>query len=208
MAVEFQFKPGERLNEVELSRRLGMSRAPLREALNRLVSEGLLTAVPNQGFSCRRLSASEISALYDVRADLETAAALLVPKVAPSTAIGALLVECLEILDTPLLAPTDALIDSDEAFHRQLAELSGNRERVRLLESINPRIRFVRRINLEGDGRIRQAFEEHTKIVERLVQGDGPGAASLLRQHLAVSAEQAAASIRNGLARIYADTVA
>src|SRR5580698_7958528 len=70
-AIHFRFKPGEHLLEVELARSLQMSRAPVREAMNRLVTEGLITVVPNQGFSCRKLSASEIAALYRIRADLE-----------------------------------------------------------------------------------------------------------------------------------------
>ena len=79
MAIDFAMKPGERLNEGEFARVLKMSRAPVREAMNRLVSEDLLTVIPNQGFSCRRLSASEVNALCEVRADLEAAAVGRIP---------------------------------------------------------------------------------------------------------------------------------
>ncbi|HSG95230.1 MAG TPA: GntR family transcriptional regulator, partial [Afifellaceae bacterium] len=65
MAVEYRFKPGERLNESDLSKGLGVSRTPLREALNRLVAEGYLAFRPGQGFFCRGLSPSDLFDLYD-----------------------------------------------------------------------------------------------------------------------------------------------
>ena len=55
MAILFKFKPGERVNEVELAQRLGASRTPLREALNRLAAEGFLVLKQARGFFCRDL---------------------------------------------------------------------------------------------------------------------------------------------------------
>jgi DNA-binding GntR family transcriptional regulator len=79
---------------------------------------------------------------------------------------------------------------------------------VRLLENINARIHFVRRINLETPERLKESFAEHAAVMTHLLKGDGDHAAALLRSHLALSAEEAAVSIREGLARIYADSVA
>lgn len=56
LIVEFKLKPGDRLNEVQLSRSLGVSRTPIREALNRLASEGFVSLKPNRGFFVRSLS--------------------------------------------------------------------------------------------------------------------------------------------------------
>lgn len=60
MAVRYEFKPGERLNELEVARRLGVSRTPLREALNCLNTEGFLRLAPGKGFFCRDLSARDL----------------------------------------------------------------------------------------------------------------------------------------------------
>jgi DNA-binding GntR family transcriptional regulator len=208
MTVRFELKPGARLSEVEIARRLDMSRAPLREAMNRLATEGLLTFVPNQGFSCRKLSASEIASLYEVRADLEAAgarAAALRAKRGELEQLDAYWSKVAAARDT---TPIETLVARDEEFHLRLAALSGNRERVRMLENINARIHFVRRINLETPERLQESFAEHGAVLVRLLQGDGDGAAELLRSHLALSAEEAAGYIREGLARIYADSVA
>ena len=64
MAVDFRLKPGERVNEVALSKRLNASRTPLREALNRLVAEGFLTFESGRGFYCRRYTVGEVQNLY------------------------------------------------------------------------------------------------------------------------------------------------
>lgn len=208
MAMRFELKPGERLNEVELARSLAMSRAPLREAMNRLTTEGLLTFVPNQGFSCRRLSAAEIAALYEVRAELEAAGARIAATRAKRGDLEELDRFWKQSEAQQEATPLEEMVARDEEFHLRLAALSCNPERVRLLENINARIHFVRRVNLEHAARRRASFAEHEAVVGCLLRGDGDGAAELLRRHLALSAEQAASTIREGLARIYAESVA
>lgn len=208
MTIRFVFKPGERLNEVEIAKRLDMSRAPIREAMNRLVTEGLVTVVPNQGFSCRRLSASETTSLYQVRGDLETAAAMEILRTSSREAILELKDFWDRVTEEQETASIDMLVQRDEEFHLRLVALAGNPERVRILQNINARIQFVRRINLEDPVRRKQSFAEHDAIIEKLLGGNDAAAATLLRRHLTVSAEEAAASVSQGLARIYAESVA
>ena len=71
MAAEFEIKPDERIREGEMAKRLSVSRTPLREALNRLVSEGFLTFTGGQGFFCRSLTPERILDLYEARAAVE-----------------------------------------------------------------------------------------------------------------------------------------
>jgi DNA-binding GntR family transcriptional regulator len=206
MAIEFDVKPGERLNEGEIARQLHMSRAPVREAMNRLVSEGLLTVVANQGFSCRRLSASEILELYEVRGDLETAALAVIPPAALAPAIAGLRQLCLSIRDEFGYTDLGILADRDEELHLRLAALAGNEERVGILKHINARIRFVRRIRL-GDPVWLRSLDEHLPIITALEAGDIPAATQLLRRHLTLRTADAAAAVTRGLTQIYASTV-
>jgi len=203
MTIEFDVRPGERLNEGAIARRLQMSRAPVREAMNRLVCEGLLTAVPNQGFSCRRLSAPEVLALYEVRCDLETSALARIPREALAGAIGPLTALSVLTRDGSRNPSLETLVDQDEEFHLRLASLAGNEVRVGLLRHINARIRFVRRINL-GDLQRERALDEHLRIVEALRAGELEAASGILRRHLALCAAAATAAVPRGLARIFA----
>ena len=91
MSIGFEFKPGERLNEGELAKRLGVSRTPLREALNRLNTEGFLRFAPGRGFFCRELDAHEIFDLYELRKSIEVASVRLAIKRAKDEDIDALL---------------------------------------------------------------------------------------------------------------------
>src|SRR5258708_8541307 len=90
-AVSYEFKPGERLNEGELAKRLGVSRTPLREALNRLNTEGFLRFTPGKGFFCRELDAHEIFDLYELRKSIELASIRLAIKRAKDEHTAALL---------------------------------------------------------------------------------------------------------------------
>ena len=65
MVAAYHLRPGERINEVELARRFGVSRTPLREALNRLASEGFLLATANRGYHVRPLDAAQVLRLYE-----------------------------------------------------------------------------------------------------------------------------------------------
>jgi len=208
MAIEFEIKPGERLNEGAIARHLRMSRAPVREAMNRLVSEDLLTVIPNQGFSCRRLSASEVVALYEVRGDLEATAVGRALPYERAQGLAELSAMCASLRRALKTDAAETLVDLDEAFHLRLAGLSGNLERIGMLKNINARVRFVRRINLEDPVRAKRALDEHLGIVAALKAGNLDEAAQLTRRHLTLSAAEAAAFVNEGLARIYATTVA
>jgi DNA-binding GntR family transcriptional regulator len=208
MAVEFEIKPGERLNEGEFARLLKMSRAPVREAMNRLVSEDLLTVTPNLGFSCRRLSASEIVSLYEVRADLETAAVGRASGENLPQGIADLAALHAAMRREVRKASLDDLVDRDEAFHLRLASLSGNAERVGMLRNIDARVRFIRRISLEDPVRLKRGLDEHGAIIDCLKAGNLADAALRLRRHLVLSPGDAAAFVNQALTRIYATTVA
>jgi DNA-binding GntR family transcriptional regulator len=71
MAISFELPPGGRVNELAIAKKMGVSRTPLREALNRLTGDGFLTLSPKQGFFRKPLSVREISDLYELREQIE-----------------------------------------------------------------------------------------------------------------------------------------
>ncbi len=208
MTVNFQIAPDARLNEVDLAGRLGMSRAPVREALNRLVADGLVTFAPGRGFRCRRLSAKEIGDLYGVRCDLEMAAVREAAVRHDPGRARDLLDRWTAVLADEATTDIGTLIAADETFHADLVGLSGNLERVRILHNINARIRFVRRINLDDDARRHASLSEHLPILRSVLDGQGEAAARQLADHLAMSSDEVRRHVAAGLARIYAEAVA
>ena len=202
MAVEYRFKPGERLNESDLSKDLGVSRTPLREALNRLVAEGYLAFRPGQGFFCRGLSPSEVFDLYDARVAIEAAAARLSCARATPEEIEPIraFIEASE----PHLRhrAIDELVTFDETFHMRLATLSQNAEMQRILSNINGRIRFVRCIYMENRD---INNDEHLAILDMIEAGEADAVEQLVRKHIERRREEINAAVREGLFRLYSD---
>lgn len=203
MAVDYKLKPGEPVREQELARVLKVSRTPIREALNRLVVEGLLTFVPNRGFFCRQISPEEVRALYETRAILELGALNLALERASDEGIDEAC-KVWEVAAESRKSLTAAqLAEADEAFHRALANLAQNREIVRALEHINTRVRFFRKVANENPANRNACFDEHATLIKAIKKRDATLAAKHLREHLTMSSEAATELTKEGLARIY-----
>lgn len=202
MAIGYEFKPGEKLNEVTLAKRLEVSRTPLREALNRLGIEGLLRFQPGKGFFCRDLDVHEIYYLYELRKAIETAGARLSVLRAQDDDIH----ETLAFLDATGPDPGDRtvaeLVMLDETFHEQLLAMSGNVEMLRVLRNVNARIRFVRWIDMKRSDRHGTQWE-HRRILETLLARDEQACVSLLEKHIDRRMDQVISAIREGYAQIY-----
>ena len=197
MAVRFDFKPGERINEVELARRLNVSRTPLREVLNQLMVEGFLTRAVNRGFIARLLDAKQIHSLYEYRAVLESG----IVRAACERASDAELAELRAFVERSRDVPEDSeatrLLELDEAFHLMLARYSRNEEFVRALESVNARIHFVRWIDMQ-QGRRAHTQAEHMRIVQALERRDIEALPAMMGAHIGRRLDQITDVIRTG----------
>lgn len=207
MAIAFRLRPGDRLNEVALSRELGVSRTPLREALNRLVAERLVEFRPGAGFFCRDLDPQEIFDLFEMRCVLESAAVVLACERADDAGLDALESELYETgLDVSGLTIAEACA-RDEAFHTGICKLAGNRVMTCQLERINERIRYVRWVSL-SNSRLRRSKEEHIHIMQVLRARDADRAAELVRRHIEKRMDQVTDVVREGISNIYMNSAA
>ncbi len=201
MAILFKFKPGERINEVELAQRLGASRTPLREALNRLVAEGFLVLKQDRGFFCRDLKPREMFELYQIRAILEVAAIRLACEQATEQEVT----DLAHFLDRT--GPQESgrssqeLVALDEYFHQQVMALSRNMEMSRTLENINARIKYFRWVDM--DSKREKTQHEHRAIVQALMARDADLAARHMHAHITRRLEQITAAIKESYSRIY-----
>lgn len=201
MVVGFGIRPGERLNEVALSRDLGGSRTPLREALNRLMAERLVEFRPGAGFFCRALEPQAIYDLYELRKILETSAVMLACQRADADGLARLHEETLgRGLDITGLTVAEAA-ERDEAFHLGIARLTGNGELVAQLQTINDRIRFIRWVNMAA--RVAASKREHLAVLEALMHRDADRAGDLLAAHISQRMDQVVAAVKEGITNIY-----
>ena len=171
---------GERINEVHLAARLGVSRTPLREALNRLASDGALSSAPNFGFTVKPLTLEEFEPLYAMRPILDPAALALAGL--PSADKLARL----RAMNAKIEAARDAerAMDLDDAWHMALIEDCPNPI---LLELIAKYIRLTRRyeIALMRERReVLMAGANHRAVLAALKRRDLDGACAALKHNL------------------------
>ncbi len=202
-AIDFAFRPGEAVKVLALAKQLRLSRTPVKEALNRLVTEGLFEATP-QGFVARSPDVDEIVDLYDLRTILETAAFERASTRASDAEVEALA----EWWSTVNHGYADLSIAEttrkDEAFHERIALLSGNKELQRQLRGIAARIRFFRTIDLDYQSYRAPYYEDHVTIIEALRSRDVGRGQGIIASHIGMSRERAVEVIKEALARIFA----
>ncbi|WAC26242.1 GntR family transcriptional regulator [Ancylobacter sp. SL191] len=202
-AVEYRFRPGEKINEVELAAQLEVSRTPVRAALNRLERDGFVVTVPNKGFFAREITPEAVRDLYELRAAVERAAFVLACDRATEAEIEATVAAWEQHNRLEEEGSWAAIARADEAFHMALTRLSRNAQMALALDAISSRIRFFRRIALEALPQRATGYREHAAIIEALRQRDAAGGAELLERHITLSSDHAVEVATAGLARIF-----
>ena len=192
MIVDGRLAAGERINEVHLSHRLGVSRTPLREALTSLAQEGALTSLPRIGWFVRPLTLEEFEQIYPIRALLDPEALLLAGIPTPERLAQ------LRALNERIAAERDpdAVIALDDEWHLLLVDPCPNRVLIDLI------VQFIRRtrryeIALMREGRnVAIAKATHDEILAALGRGDLDAACATLRRNLQTGFEPIAAWLR------------
>ncbi|MFT3863757.1 MAG: GntR family transcriptional regulator [Solirubrobacterales bacterium] len=181
-----RLKPGQELNELALSAELEVSRGPIREALSRLASEGLVKVTPRRGAVVSELTDEEFVEAYQVREALETLAIrLAVPRIEPDE-LDLLRDLHQQMNDFVANDEVKAFFDANSAFHQQIVDASGNAklgEHYRLLMAQMGRY-LPRSLTLRGT--IDSSPEEHKAILGAIEAGDPEEAARLLGNHIEI----------------------
>lgn len=203
MAIDYRFRPGERVNEVELAGRFNVSRTPVRQALNRLAQEDFVSFVPNRGFYARQIDPDDVKRIYEFRGLVECGAFGLACERATEAEIDA--IEAAWAEQTRDNADWERIREADEAFHIGIARTARNPYVLGALDDINAKLRFFRKIDLENAVRRGDTYFEHAAVLDCLRRRD-PSGATILRKHIVMSSEHAVEVTKEGLARIFFDT--
>lgn len=204
MAMNFSFLPGERLNEALLAKELGVSRTPLREALNRLSAEGFLTFSANNGFFRKMIDVKEIFDLYELRMCLEQAAVRLAVDRATDEQIAELEAFSAESARDVPSRTVDDLVGLDEKFHEMLVGLTGNAQMLDALRNINARIQFVRWLDMTE--RRAQTQHQHQRILTALKNRDPSEAERCICEHIGHRLDQIVEKVERSYGRIFVRT--
>jgi DNA-binding GntR family transcriptional regulator len=176
--------PAQQLGEVELARAFGVSRGPLREAMARLVAEGLLVNIPHRGIFVAELTDEDVADIYAVRTAIETAAAKLIVTREADRAVRRLRDACAQMKNAVMSGDSAAMSDADHLFHTILVEESGSR---RLLRSAQTLLVETRMCLGRLEGKYvwpMAAAEEHEGIVEALESADLVAIERVVGEHM------------------------
>ena len=181
--------PGERIVEAELARTFGVSRGPIREALQHLAAVGLLEEHPRRGWAVRSMSRNDVRELYEVREALEGQAAALTATRSGDPAVTARLTE----LRAWLVGFTENLpryvedLQQRDRFHDELGALADNKLLTTLLTQMRPLIVQLQFRGFIFATRPAEALAEHLEICDALLAGDAALADALTRAHIRTS---------------------
>lgn len=176
-------KPGQRIREAEIAERLHVSRTPVREAMHRLITEGLLGMNPIRGFAVAELDKQQVMELYALREFLEGAAARLAAQHASKLELDAL---------RDILAESRRIADDDAArhaalnkhFHARIGEAAHNRYLQRALLLMFDSLALVPGTTFEVKGRAKQVYKEHLAIVDAMEERNAVKAEEMAREHI------------------------
>ena len=189
-----QLLPGDRLRETELAARLGVSRTPVREAIRQLEADGLVSHVPRQGATVRRLDYAEVMELYEMRAVLEGTAARLAARAAADIELDEL-----EAINAELARATDAgdAFRLNRMFHAALLDAARNRFLRHAMQSLQKTLMILGPTTLAESDRFEGALDEHAALLAALRDRDGARAEQLMRAHIEASGRARIKALRH-----------
>lgn len=180
------YRPGDRLVESELAERFGVSRTPVREALQRLETQSML-ARDGRSLIVASLDHNQLAELYVVRAELEALAAKLAARHATPEEVRVLRDMVAE--DRAYINDPDALSRANRRFHKQIHLASHNRYLVQQLDLVHRSMALLATTSLAAEGRGETALAEHQAIVDAIGAGDAEAAQQTLRAHISKAFE-------------------
>lgn len=180
--LEGAIRPGDRLKEADLATRFGLSRTPVREALRRLETRGLLVHQPHKGMVVAELEPSAIGELYVMREMLDGAAAALAAQHATETEIRAM--EDQVDRDRAIEHHPDHLAASNRAFHAAIYRAAHNRFLVKSSDALAEALALLGPTTLSAEGRASRSIEEHAAIVAAIRARAPEDADAAARHHI------------------------
>ncbi len=175
------YRPGDRLVESELAERFGVSRTPIREALQRLETQSMLSR-DGRSLIVASLDHNQLAELYVVRTELEGLAARLAARHAAPEEVRVL--RAMVENDRKIVNDPETLSRANRRFHKQIHLASHNRYLVQQLDLVHRSMALLATTSLAVEGRGLAALAEHDKIVAAIEAGDSDAAYRALKDHI------------------------
>lgn len=179
-----ELKPGERLMEIHLANRLGVSRTPIREAIRKLELEGLVTMIPRRGAEVAQITEKSMKDVLEVRRTLDALSAELACERISAEEEEALKKACLNFEAAVKTKDTKAIAKADVAIHDIIAAATGNQRLIQLINNLAEQMYRYRFEYIKDASQHERIIEEHRIIYESIVKKDKEAAAEMAKTHI------------------------
>lgn len=184
--------PGQKLSDLKLSAELGVSRTPIREALHRLLQDGVIRAQPNRGFFVTSFSARDIDEIFEIRAAMEALAlrTLVTRKPDEDYSWATNQLDDVELQfknatsEDEIVLANERFLEADQGFHRFLVEHSGNDRLIDLINALWAQISVFQKAGTHVPGYIEVALRQHRHIIRQLRDKQFSEAITSLEDHI------------------------
>ncbi|MBQ8689480.1 MAG: GntR family transcriptional regulator [Clostridia bacterium] len=175
---------GTTLTEISVSKRLGVSRTPVRSALHKLTEDGLVRQVPNRGTVVVGITEEDLVDIYRIRVRLEGLASAIAAEKISDEGLKKL-TESVELAEFYIdRKNTEKLKELDSEFHETIYKETGNRLLCKTLSELHRKIKSYRKLSLSVPGRLECSVSEHREILEAIQARDSEAADRLTSRHI------------------------
>ena len=182
--IDGTLPPGSQLNEVELATNYGVSRGPVREALQRLIQEGLLRSAPHRGVFVPVMTSEDIDDIYLAREALETAAVRRITGTPGAVSVYKALDRIVRSMSQAAAAGDwQAVANRDLDFHTELVSAAGSPRLERMFTTVISETRLCLSVLTAVEGARDDLVDEHRRVSEMIREGDTEGAVAVLKKH-------------------------
>ncbi|MEI6602860.1 MAG: GntR family transcriptional regulator [Clostridia bacterium] len=179
-----ELKPGERLMEIQLSEKMGVSRTPVREAIRKLELEGFVDMIPRRGAQVADLSNKQIADVLEVRASLDGLATQLATQRITKDELDALKNIQAQFCASVEKENIQGAIKKDAEFHDIIYSASRNERLVTILNNLREQVHRFRVMYIKDIGSLRTLIEEHDEIVRAIEKKDIAGGIQAAQDHI------------------------
>lgn len=183
MLLDFELHPGSPVTEILLMEKLGISRTPVRQALQRLEQEGLMRLTPRKGWFVAGVSLRDIQEIFVVREALEGMAARLAAELITQERLDELSIYMKKIARQKESDGIDA-IDPGDILHARIFEAVDNQQMNRVLKLYDDQLSRFHIMACKLPGRALLSYKEHYKVLQALIERDGEKAERAMREHI------------------------
>jgi DNA-binding GntR family transcriptional regulator len=187
--LDGDIRPGEALIEMEIAQRLGVSRAPVREALQMLAHTSLVEATPYRGTTVRPLTRTDVEEVYSLRTIHETFALRRAMALDPHGTARELRAVCDDMIADARSHDWSRLAEHDQRFHEVLIERARHGLLLQVWRDIHLRVRQIMALRNRQNRDGMHVFHRHTDIVAAVEAGDVATATLRLEEHIASAAD-------------------